>query len=156
MLNLLKISQFAIVENLELEFSAGFTVITGETGAGKSILMDALGLCLGDRADGSVVRAGAERADVSALFIVGHLPDAVVDPRQAAARGAAMIVHDDGEILRQLGHVVAPPASVAAETGDQKEHGAAALHLVVKVGAVAQLEQGHSVSSAICYGRPRR
>ncbi|WP_158249238.1 DNA repair protein RecN [Amnimonas aquatica] len=77
MLNLLKISQFAIVENLELEFSAGFTVITGETGAGKSILMDALGLCLGDRADGSVVRAGAERADVSALFIVGHLPDAM-------------------------------------------------------------------------------
>ncbi|MEO6698953.1 MAG: DNA repair protein RecN, partial [Paraperlucidibaca sp.] len=76
MLSLLKISQFAIVENLELEFNAGFSVITGETGAGKSILMDALGLCLGDRADGSVVRAGAERADVSALFLVGHLPEA--------------------------------------------------------------------------------
>ncbi|MES3041453.1 MAG: DNA repair protein RecN [Pseudomonadota bacterium] len=77
MLSLLKISQFAIVENLELEFSKGFSVITGETGAGKSILMDALGLCLGDRADGGVVRAGAERADISALFIVGHLPEAV-------------------------------------------------------------------------------
>lgn len=77
MLSLLKISQFAIVENLELECSRGFSVITGETGAGKSILMDALGLCLGDRADGSVVRAGAERADVSALFLVGHLPDAM-------------------------------------------------------------------------------
>lgn len=77
MLSLLKISQFAIVENLELEFSQGFSVITGETGAGKSILMDALGLCLGDRADGGVVRAGAERADVSALFVVGHLPDAL-------------------------------------------------------------------------------
>lgn len=77
MLSLLKISQFAIVENLELEFEAGFTVITGETGAGKSILMDALGLCLGDRADGGVVRAGAERADVSALFVVRHLPEAM-------------------------------------------------------------------------------
>ena len=77
MLSLLKISQFAIVENLELEFSKGFSVITGETGAGKSILMDALGLCLGDRADGGVVRAGAERADVSALFVVGHLPEAL-------------------------------------------------------------------------------
>jgi len=77
MLSLLKISQFAIVENLELEFSSGFTVITGETGAGKSILMDALGLCLGDRADGGVVRAGADRADVSALFVVGHLPEAL-------------------------------------------------------------------------------
>lgn len=77
MLNLLKISQFAIVENLELELAPGFSVITGETGAGKSILMDALGLCLGDRADGNVVRAGAERADVSALFQIGHLPEAL-------------------------------------------------------------------------------
>ena len=77
MLSLLKISQFAIVDNLELEFASGFSVITGETGAGKSILMDALGLCLGDRADGSVVRAGADRADVSALFQVGHLEEAM-------------------------------------------------------------------------------
>ena len=77
MLSLLRISQFAIVENLELEFDSGFTVITGETGAGKSILMDALGLCLGDRADGGVVRAGAERADVSAVFRVGHLAEAL-------------------------------------------------------------------------------
>lgn len=77
MLSLLKISQFAIVENLELELSKGFSVITGETGAGKSILMDALGLCLGDRADGGVVRSGAERADISALFMIGHLPEAL-------------------------------------------------------------------------------
>ncbi len=77
MLSLLKISQFAIVDNLELEFDTGFSVITGETGAGKSILMDALGLCLGDRADGAVVRAGADRADVSALFQVGYLPVAM-------------------------------------------------------------------------------
>lgn len=77
MLSLLRISQFAIVENLELEFAPGFTVITGETGAGKSILMDALGLCLGDRADGGVVRAGADRADVSAVFGVGHLAEAL-------------------------------------------------------------------------------
>ena len=68
MLTHLKIRDFAIVASLELDFHAGFTVITGETGAGKSILMDALGLCLGDRAEAGLVRAGAERAEVSAGF----------------------------------------------------------------------------------------
>lgn len=68
MLTHLKIRDFAIVASLELDFRAGFTVITGETGAGKSILMDALGLCLGDRAEAGLVRAGAERAEVSAGF----------------------------------------------------------------------------------------
>lgn len=68
MLSHLKIRDFAIVASLELDFRAGFSVITGETGAGKSILMDALGLCLGDRAEAGLVRAGAERAEVSAGF----------------------------------------------------------------------------------------
>lgn len=77
MLSLLHISQFAIVDQLEVEFSAGFTVITGETGAGKSILMDALGLCLGDRADASLVRTGSARAEISATFVVAQLPDAL-------------------------------------------------------------------------------
>jgi len=49
---------FVIVRDLELELAGGFSVLTGETGAGKSILMDALGLCLGDRADAGLVRAG--------------------------------------------------------------------------------------------------
>lgn len=76
MLSHLKIRDFAIVSRLELDFRKGFTVITGETGAGKSILMDALGLCLGDRAEAGVVRAGAERAEVSAGFDISRIPDA--------------------------------------------------------------------------------
>lgn len=72
MLSHLKIRDFAIVASLELDFRPGFSVITGETGAGKSILMDALGLCLGDRADSGVVRAGAERAEVSAGFDISR------------------------------------------------------------------------------------
>lgn len=76
MLTLLKISQFAIVTELELDLRTGFSVITGETGAGKSILMDALSLCLGDRADAGVVRSGAERADVSACFEISRHEDA--------------------------------------------------------------------------------
>ncbi|MCC2638342.1 MAG: recN [Moraxellaceae bacterium] len=72
MLSHLKIRDFAIVASLELDFRPGFSVITGETGAGKSILMDALGLCLGDRAESGVVRAGAERAEVSAGFDISR------------------------------------------------------------------------------------
>jgi len=68
MLIQLAIRDFAIVDTLDLEFHAGMTAITGETGAGKSILLGALGLCLGERADAGGVRHGAERADLSARF----------------------------------------------------------------------------------------
>jgi DNA repair protein RecN (Recombination protein N) len=67
----LYIRNFVIVERLELEFESGFGVLTGETGAGKSILVDALSLALGERAEPSVVRSGAERADITAEFAIG-------------------------------------------------------------------------------------
>lgn len=70
MLNHLHISNFAIVPELDMDFHEGFTAITGETGAGKSILVDALGLLLGDRSDSAWVRAGAERAELAAEFSV--------------------------------------------------------------------------------------
>lgn len=68
MLRTLAIRDFVIVDAIELEFSAGFTVFTGETGAGKSILIDALALTLGGRGDASMVREGAQKADISAEF----------------------------------------------------------------------------------------
>jgi len=68
MLQRLTIQDFVIVERLELEFGPGFTVLTGETGAGKSILIDALALTLGERADAIAIRQGAARADVTAEF----------------------------------------------------------------------------------------
>ena len=70
----LSVRDFAIVDALELEFERGFTTLTGETGAGKSILVDALELALGGRADAAVVRAGSERAEVVAEFAVERLP----------------------------------------------------------------------------------
>ena len=66
MLRYLQIRDFAIIDAVELEFSPGLTVLTGETGAGKSIIVDALELLCGSRAGADVVRAGAERADISA------------------------------------------------------------------------------------------
>ncbi len=68
MLNHITIKNLAVVDSLELELQPGLSVLTGETGAGKSILIDALGLVLGDRADASVIRYGAERADIIAEF----------------------------------------------------------------------------------------
>jgi DNA repair protein RecN (Recombination protein N) len=68
MLLTLAITNFAIIDRLEIEFGGGFNVLTGETGAGKSIVMDALGLILGDRANPELIRVGCEEAAVEALF----------------------------------------------------------------------------------------
>ncbi|SNY97576.1 DNA repair protein RecN [Halomonas sp. hl-4] len=77
MLTQLAIRDYAIVEHLELDLTHGMTAITGETGAGKSILLGALGLCLGERADAGSVRHGSERTDLSARFDIQHLPAAI-------------------------------------------------------------------------------
>lgn len=76
MLTQLTIRDYAIVDRLELDFHRGMTAITGETGAGKSILLDALSLCLGERADAGSVRHGTERAELSARFDISRLPEA--------------------------------------------------------------------------------
>lgn len=68
MLTRLHIKDLAIVTTLDTEFSNGMTTLTGETGAGKSILIDALGLALGDRADTGMIRAGCDRAEITAVF----------------------------------------------------------------------------------------
>jgi DNA repair protein RecN (Recombination protein N) len=96
MLTHLQIRDFAIVEAVELELAPGFTALTGETGAGKSILVDALMLAAGGRADSGAVRHGAERAEVSAAFDVR---------RNDAARAwltAQSIEHEDEVHLRRL------------------------------------------------------
>ncbi len=64
----LHIRNLAVLDEIELDPGPGFTVLTGETGAGKSMLVDALALALGERADSTAVRAGAERAEITAIF----------------------------------------------------------------------------------------
>ena len=76
MLTQLAINNLAIVHSQTLELSPGLTVLTGETGAGKSLLLDGLGLILGERADSSLVTEGRSRAEVSASFDLTHLPEA--------------------------------------------------------------------------------
>lgn len=72
MLQSLSIRDFVIVNQLDLEFETGFTVLTGETGAGKSILIDALSLALGARGEGGVTRAGCDKAEISAIFSIAN------------------------------------------------------------------------------------
>jgi DNA repair protein RecN (Recombination protein N) len=75
MLRTLSIKDYVIVDEAELEFDSGFTALTGETGAGKSILVEALALLMGDRGDSALVRADAERAELSAEFDISRLDE---------------------------------------------------------------------------------
>jgi len=77
MLSLIRAKNYAVIDEVELEFTRGLSVMTGETGAGKSILVDALGLALGDRADAAAVRLGTERAEISVLFEIPQRHEAL-------------------------------------------------------------------------------
>lgn len=68
MLESLTVKNFAIIDNISIDFKEGFTAITGETGAGKSLLIDAIGLLLGDRASTSMVRNGCTKAIIEGVF----------------------------------------------------------------------------------------
>jgi len=93
MLQTLSIRDFVIVDKLDLEFDRGFTVLTGETGAGKSILIDALSLALGARGEGGITRAGCDRAEIVASFDVSALADLQVWLEESE------IPQDDAELL---------------------------------------------------------
>lgn len=107
MLTHIAIRDFAIIDELELELDRGMTVLTGETGAGKSILVDALGLVLGDRADAGAVRHGAERAEISAEFDLDDVSGAGewLRARELAADGECIlrrIIGSDGRSRGQI------------------------------------------------------
>lgn len=80
MLTELNVKDFAIIEKLTLKFNSGFTVLTGETGAGKSIIIDAMTMLLGGRADTTFIRAGSDRARIEGIFRLPEQMRAVIDP----------------------------------------------------------------------------
>ncbi|MBI2607069.1 MAG: DNA repair protein RecN [Deltaproteobacteria bacterium] len=95
MLRLLRIRCFAIIDELELEFGKGFNAITGETGAGKSIIMDAVSLILGNRANNDVIRTGADEATVEAIF---DLDDSEMLVKRTVHRGGKNKIYINGEL----------------------------------------------------------
>ena len=92
----LTVADLALIDRLRLAFDAGLNVITGETGAGKSLLIDALGLALGARADTTLVRHGAETARVEALF--DRMPEPLIAVREVASNGRSTARLDDATV----------------------------------------------------------
>ena len=80
----LRVENYAVIDHVAVEFAAGLNLLTGETGAGKSILIDALALLLGDKASSDVVRHGAEKAVVSAVFEIEN--PTLAKPARGATR----------------------------------------------------------------------
>lgn len=96
MLKHLHIRNFAVIEELEVSFDSGMTVFTGETGAGKSIIVDALGLVLGDRAENNIIRSHCEQAEISAIFAIND------NPVISGLLVAQDIEHDNELMLRRV------------------------------------------------------
>lgn len=121
MLRTLSIRDFVIVDSIELEFSAGFSVFTGETGAGKSILIDALTLALGGRGDASMVREGAAKADITAEFsLTGPAAGWLADNEFARDEGGALLrrVIDNAGRSKSYINGIAATAAQLRELGD--------------------------------------
>ncbi len=151
MLRTLAIRDFVIVDAIELDLSPGFSVFTGETGAGKSILIDALTLALGGRADASVVREGATRADISAEFVGELAPalDAWLDEHEfGAADGSLMLrrVVDNGGRSKAFINGVTATVAQLRELGEMLVdiHGQHAHQSLLKPDAQRQLLDAHA------------
>ncbi|SNX27967.1 DNA replication and repair protein RecN [Polynucleobacter meluiroseus] len=155
MLQILALRDFVIVEQLELDFSAGFSVLTGETGAGKSILLDALGLALGERADSSQIREGCQRAEINAHF---RVDPPLVNQLITWLDEQGFPLEDDGQSLilkrtvesngRSRAFINGSVATLAQlrEVGDQLVdiHGQHAHQLLLKSGAQRELLDRHA------------
>ena len=155
MLQTISLRDFVIVDQLELDFASGFTVLTGETGAGKSILLDALSLVLGERADSSQIREGANRAEISALF---RIDPELIQSFSQWLDDQGFPVEDDGQSLllkrtvessgRSRSFINGSVATLAQlrEAGDQLVdiHGQHAHQLLLKGGAQRALLDRHA------------
>ena len=155
MLQTISLRDFVIVDQLELDFSAGFTVLTGETGAGKSILLDALSLVLGERADSSQIREGSNRAEISALFRINpeqinHFTQWLDEqgfPTEDSGQSLLLkrTVETNGRSRAFINGSVATLAQLR-EAGDQLVdiHGQHAHQLLLKGGAQRELLDRHA------------
>ena len=151
MLHTLSIRDFVIVDTIELEFSAGFSVLTGETGAGKSILIDALTLALGGRGDASVVREGAAKADITADFSVSEVAQAwLVANEFANEDGGALMrrVIDNAGRSKAYINGIAATAAQLRELGDMLVdiHGQHAHQSLLKSEAQRALLDGQATA----------
>jgi len=111
----LAIQDYAVVDHLELDLAAGMTCITGETGAGKSIMLDALGLCIGDRADSRAIRPGEARTDITASFDIAKNTQAKVwlAERDLEATGECLLRRTINAEGRSRAYINGTPATLS-------------------------------------------
>ena len=111
----LSIQDYAVVDRLDVDLDAGMTCITGETGAGKSIMLDALGLCIGDRADSRAIRPGAARTDIAACFDVSQNTRAQVwlSERDLEASGDCILRRTISAEGRSRAYINGSPATLS-------------------------------------------
>ncbi|MGL4766856.1 MAG: DNA repair protein RecN [Formosimonas sp.] len=126
MLNRLNLKNFVIVDQLNLDVRSGFTVLTGETGAGKSILLDALGLLLGERADANLVAQGADKADISAEFLSNAALDAWLNEADLSSDDDYILVR---RVIDAQGKSRAFINGVSATLAQLKELGEQLVHI---------------------------
>ena len=138
MLTRLSIRNIVLIEALELEFSGGLGVLTGETGAGKSILLDALGLVLGNRADSSLLRAGEDSASVAASFEFPGLPAAL-----RAILDAAEVTVEPGEPLILRRQIKADGASAVISRAFVNDQPVGVALLRELAGALVEIHGQH-------------
>src|SRR5205823_3654379 len=140
---------FVIVEAIELELASGFTVFTGETGAGKSILIDALALALGGRGDASVVREGAAKADITAEFSTGAESNAWLAANEFNSEEGGVLLRrviDNAGRSKAFINGIAATATQLRELGDLLVdiHGQHAHQSLLKADAQRNLVDGHA------------
>ena len=116
MLRRLKVVNFAVAERVELEFSSGFTAMTGETGAGKSILLEALGFLLGSRGSSSWLRAGADRLEVEGVFDTTDFPEELRQRWSIGSDSTVTVRRELDSTGKTRAEIGAKPAPVAALT----------------------------------------
>ncbi len=154
MLQALRLRDFVIVDALEIAFGPGFTVLSGETGAGKSILLDALALATGARADSSVVREGAQRADICAEFSCDPALEAWLAERDLAGDPGVVqlrrVIDVDGR-SRALVNGMPATATLLREIGERllDVHGQHAAQSLLRTDGQRELLDAHAGASAV-------